>query len=138
MPGGSPSVSAISNPTVTYANAGTYTVSLVASNTLGTGATVTQTISVSECTSINEHSVDLSDVTLLPNPANDELCVTVNNNNQLLYLKIRDITGKELFFQPTPEGNSFKVNLSEFTRAVYLIELGFKNKSTIYKKFVKE
>jgi PKD repeat protein len=41
--GGSPATSPAQNPTVTYATAGTYTVTLTAKNNLGTGTTATQT-----------------------------------------------------------------------------------------------
>ena len=45
FPGGSPATSADPNPTVTYANAGTYTATLIVSNTYGT-TTVTQPVEV--------------------------------------------------------------------------------------------
>ena len=45
FPGGSPATSADPNPTVTYANAGTYTATLVVSNTSGS-TTVTQPVEV--------------------------------------------------------------------------------------------
>lgn len=44
--GGTPSTSTLQNPTVTYAAAGTYTVTLVASNSFGSSAPATQTISI--------------------------------------------------------------------------------------------
>ncbi len=43
FPGGSPSSSTTQNPTVTYSTAGTYNVTLVASNANGTGTTMTKT-----------------------------------------------------------------------------------------------
>ncbi|MBK9418310.1 MAG: PKD domain-containing protein [Flavobacteriales bacterium] len=43
FPGGTPSSSTAQNPTVTYSTAGTYAVTLVASNGLGTGTTMTKT-----------------------------------------------------------------------------------------------
>ena len=46
FPGGTPSSSTSQNPTVTYSVAGTHTVTLVASNSFGTSAPATQTISI--------------------------------------------------------------------------------------------
>ncbi len=43
FPGGSPGTSTAQNPTVTYSAAGTYSVTLTASNGLGTGTTLTRT-----------------------------------------------------------------------------------------------
>lgn len=43
FPGGTPSSSTAQNPTVTYASAGTYAVTLTASNGLGTGTTMSRT-----------------------------------------------------------------------------------------------
>ena len=46
MPNGSPASSSVQNPAVTYNTAGTYTVTLTASNSFGAGAAVSQTITV--------------------------------------------------------------------------------------------
>lgn len=43
---GIPTTSATQNPSVTFATAGTYTVSLTATNSFGTGSTITQTITI--------------------------------------------------------------------------------------------
>ncbi|MBP6697158.1 MAG: PKD domain-containing protein [Flavobacteriales bacterium] len=43
LPGGTPSTSSSQNPVITYAAAGTYNVTLVASNVNGTGSTMTKT-----------------------------------------------------------------------------------------------
>ncbi len=47
LTGGSPSVSSVKNPTVTYSSAGVYTVSLVSTNAYGSSAVYTNTILVS-------------------------------------------------------------------------------------------
>ncbi len=52
MPGGTPASSALQNPTVTYANAGTYTITLTASNSFGASTALSHTITVNANPSI--------------------------------------------------------------------------------------
>lgn len=58
FPGGNPSVSTLQNPSVTYTGSGTYTVTLVATNGVGSSSPYTQTVTVNAaptvtCTATN-------------------------------------------------------------------------------------
>lgn len=53
MPGGSPATSSASSPTVTYATAGVYTVTLISANSNGTSTPVSQTVQVNALPVVN-------------------------------------------------------------------------------------
>ena len=52
FPGGSPATSTVANPVVNYANAGTYTVTLISSNASGTSTPISQVITVGNSPSL--------------------------------------------------------------------------------------
>ncbi len=56
LPGGSPSTSTSQNPSVTFSSAGTYTVSLIATNGIGSSSPVNQVITVGSAPSISATS----------------------------------------------------------------------------------
>ncbi len=92
FPGGTPSSSTLQNPVVTYANLGTYNVSLTASNAFGSGSnTVNGLISVeggNPVPVIEDFEAGIQSIWSIDNPSADPAFFTlVNNdvcNNQVL------------------------------------------------------
>lgn len=82
MQGGTPSTSSLSNPTVSFANPGTYTITLTSSNGAGQSNTSVQTITVSACTAIAEQ-LDKSSPEVYPNPSHGKLYVSNPGNNSI-------------------------------------------------------
>jgi PKD repeat protein len=67
FPGGSPATSTLANPVVNYANAGTYTVTLISSNASGSSTPIAQVITVgqSPAVTVNNPSICLGDAIVL-------------------------------------------------------------------------
>lgn len=68
--GGTPSTSSVNNPTVIYATAGVYTISLTSGNNGGTSNTSVRTLTVNTCVSIEEWNNHAPVIPVYPNPAN--------------------------------------------------------------------
>lgn len=75
MAGGSPSVSTIASPVVSYSAAGVYTISLVASNAFGSSAPATQTVNVSTCIGVQELASNAF-MNAYPNPFTNEFSIS--------------------------------------------------------------
>lgn len=75
--------------------------------------------------------------TLYPNPANESVTVGfVVQNDQTTPLKVVDITGKTIFenMYKTPTGkNEIILDVSNFSKGIYLVKLGDKTKKLIVK-----
>jgi PKD repeat protein len=92
--GGSISSSTSSTPTVTYASPGTYNVQLIVSNTCSMTDTITGTIVVDACLSINEEDA-LTAVTAFVN--GNVLNITFDGfENSLVKLQLRNALGQNV------------------------------------------
>jgi len=118
MPGGNPANSAISNPTVLFANPGTYTITLITSNAFGSSAAYTQTVLVSECLSVTQEAENSSFV-LYPNPNSGRFNVQLSESQRL---RITDTRGFQVGYQLHCNGNPFcEVELADVPEGVYFI-----------------
>ena len=109
--GGNPASSSIAVPTVTYSTPGIYTVTLVATNIYGSGSAVTQTVSVSGCTSIT--GLDDPALKIYPNPSPGRLFLEdIKSNSVTIY----DVTGKAIEYNAAPyHGTGIEISFKEET-----------------------
>ena len=102
--------------------AGTYTVTVTDANNCT--ATATATI---VATGINNITSNITDITLIPNPATDVVKVVVSlTSAQTVEFRMVDITGKYVYtgHETTVQGNvTHTINLNEFASGIYLVEI---------------
>ncbi len=133
MAGGSPSVSTIANPVVSYSAPGTYTISLVASNAFGSSAPATQTVNVSTCIGVAELSNDKT-INVFPNPTKNEIHIIGADNGS--EIKIMNALGAVIYAGIANEENE-KINLSQFSHGLYFVRL-MQNGKPVTTKIIKE
>jgi len=85
--------------------------------------------------SINEIANENS-VSVYPNPATDNIFITVNSNNSVKAIRITDITGKNCYESSTLLNSS--VDISGINPGVYFVTLIFNNDLQVTKKLVKK
>jgi hypothetical protein len=111
----------------------TYTVTVSDRNgCLGT-ATATVVSGISDVSDI------ISNVTLFPNPASDQLNIVVQmDHTRTLQFKVSDITGKLIYADvQTANGNlSRKLDLSAYPSGVYILEVVADDQQSVRKRFV--
>ena len=135
---GDGATSSLMSPSHTYASNGTYTVQLVVSN--GTCAdTITQTISTTQLGISNVSA--FSNLSVFPNPAKEQLNVTVNSNQAINDCRviIRNILGETIYSSDVDLGygiNNLRFNVASFASGVYVVSLQ-SGKETLNMKFVK-
>lgn len=121
FPGGNPSSSALSNPTVTFPVAGIFTISLTASNTAGSGNISVQTITVSACDAITENNAAISRVRFYPNPAKERVYVENLSDNTLV---IYDLLGKPVKYTKNHTSDvTDVVNLQDVVPGIYFVKI---------------
>jgi len=130
--------SSLVSPTHTYPATGTYTVQLIVSN--GNCAdTVTRSINTT-LAGINDISV-LSGLTVFPNPAKDQLSVSVNSSKEFsdCKLQVSNILGQSTYSQDvnlSSGANKFDINIAALSPGIYFISLQ-NGKDTVTARFVK-
>lgn len=140
FPGGTPSSSTLATPAVAYASAGTYTVTLTASNTCGSNTSYQPVVNVSVCTGLKK-LLSESDVLTYYNPLEKTLSITVNqnlNSTENISVGIVDMLGRIIYSGQLQQnaGQSVSViDMSDFSSGLYTLRLADKS-TTFNRKFI--
>lgn len=116
----------VTSQTATGLAVGTYTVTVTDANNCT--ATASATIVAS---GINEVTASITNITLIPNPATDQVKVMVSlASAQTVEFRLVDITGKYVYtaHESAAQGNfTHQINLNEFASGIYLVEIATGN-----------
>jgi hypothetical protein len=125
------------NPSFTFGNAGTYTITLNASNPVGNAST-TKTLTVSTCVGLTENTSLVNNVKLYPNPTKDLVTVSLPQTNSEYNVTITDVLGSIIYNQKTSKNsNDVQINLSGKSNGIYFITIEG-NSEKITKKIIVE
>lgn len=119
FPGGTPATSTDINPSVSYATAGTYDVTLTATNQWGSKTvTLSNHIEIEACAGI-KNNVKSSSVSVYPNPTNGIVTVSdIEKNTQYTILSLSgEIVGKG-----EVSVNSNKIDMTTIQNGFYLVQ----------------
>ena len=66
-----------------------------------------------------------SDIRVMPNPANDKLCVELNleTSGNICIFELYDLTGKKIISMILPHDNLNNINLNEMTEGAYIYKI---------------
>jgi serine protease len=132
FPGGTPSTSNSSSQSVSYASAGSYTATLIVTNSCGADTIVSQTIGVG-CMGIDQLAVN--EPVLFYNATAQELNITLPSSDTNYQLTIFDQLGKVVKSAETGKTN-FIWGMNELSSGVYLVQISNANGKTV-SRFVK-
>jgi len=97
---------------------------------------------VNSAASVRDFQSNISDITLYPNPAKDQMHLSfeagVSNTG---FLRIRDMLGKvinETSIDISPGGNQLDVQVDYLRNGIYFLELNIRDKKRIVKRFIKK
>lgn len=124
---GDGSVSNQANPTHIYAQTGTYTVKLIATNPCGTD-TIIHTLILTGIDEVNPAMIGFNSY---PNPANDMVNIIINSTKEEPSLiQLTDVTGRiiqSINHESVIGENQFQMNLSGVSKGVYMMTLKMGN-----------
>lgn len=136
--GGTPSTSIEQSPTVTYAEAGTYTVTLTTGNVAGSNEAVkTGYILVEESLGTDGNALGNA-VKLYPNPTEGMVTIQLNDDaGKNVVIEVYDITGRKVKSQnaeTTGANQNIELNLSRFNgEQVFIVKMTVGDKTGTYK-----
>jgi PKD repeat protein len=135
LTGASPATSTLQNPVVTYANAGTYTISLKSTNAGGASAIVSKTIAINACNvGVNEiEGSDAKNITVYPNPTNGSFTINLKAVSQV---SIYNLLGDQIIAKNLEPGKH-TIDIAEQATGVYFLSINTENKHQ-HIKIIKE
>lgn len=137
--GGTPATSTVASPTVTYAIPGTYNVSLVATNAVGSSEEVIKTdYMIVEQTAGVDDANKLNNVSIYPNPTKGKVTIQLNEEGgKNVAIEVYDFVGRKVYSTQgvtTGAGQQIELNLSNLTGdQVFFIKLKVDDKTGSYK-----
>jgi hypothetical protein len=109
----------LQNPTHTYANPGSYTVTLVASNCIFSD-TLTLTVQIGPAASIEQSNA--SSFNIFPNPTQNVLSVTGLDAAENHAFQIFDVAGRPVFMG-TLQGTQGSIDVSSLSAGIYVLHI---------------
>ncbi len=136
--GGTPATSTEQNPTVSYAEPGTYNVTLVASNTAGENEAAKEDYIVVEAVNGLEENQLAGKVSVYPNPTNGIVNIELNDDaGKEVSIAVFDFTGRrvhEANAQTTGVSQKVELNLTKLAgEQVFFIQIQVGDKTGTYK-----
>jgi hypothetical protein len=108
------------NPQVSFSNPGTYTISLSTSNPVGAGNTYTQSITISDCTGLQQLSHD-EPLKVYPNPSNGQITVETGSRSSSDLIVV-DALGETLL-RKTSRAAAEDLDLSNLPKGIYFLRI---------------
>ncbi len=133
LPNVLPDTSVNQNVIASFSAPGTYPVSLTVSNSFGTSAIFTKTVTVQVCTGVKEISKEL--IKLFPNPTGQNLTIDAGLLEGAKTVEIVDGAGK-LVLTKTNSDKIFNIDLSSFDDGNYFVNLKINNKIYTSQKLI--
>lgn len=123
-------------PTITVSPSSSinYTVMATAVNNCSKSDTIS--LFVSPCTNLESYLG--SELFIYPNPANNIIYIEQKNNTKAIYYSLTDITGKELIGKRQISSIKEIVDISEYAKGIYLLQISIRDGQSVTKKIVKE
>lgn len=120
---GDSQTSTIINPTHIYANAGTYTVTLIAQNSSGSDTT-TVVVTINACVGIATNNLPELEFTVVPNPGDGHFELFISGNSTDSYtMQVFDTPGKLVKSLAVKAANRMEINLSGLPAGVYFLKI---------------
>ncbi|MCE3228636.1 MAG: hypothetical protein K0S32_3187 [Bacteroidetes bacterium] len=109
------------NPTITLVNAGTYTITLKATNTSGT-MIATQQVTVSTCIGVEENSLNASNISVYPNPAKDHLNIEIPEGFSDNYsVTLTNVLGKVILSEKVANKEKINISFASVAKGIYFV-----------------
>ncbi len=123
FPGGTPSVSTISNPTVSFSTAGVYSVSLISSNSfVGASNTAIKTVTVNACTEIFEQESNYTEIVVYPNPGQGIFSID-KYSDQITSYSLYNVLGQIILKNELKNGIKNEFNIEKQPNGIYFLNV---------------
>lgn len=121
FPAATISNSTAATPTVSFANAGTYTITLTATSGTSTSS-VDKVVTIENCTGISNNTEVVASLNVFPNPTKNKITVEVANVDAYT-LTLVDVLGKVVLSQSANSAQNVTLDLSNQAKGVYFLNV---------------
>ncbi len=128
------SSSTATTPTITFTNAGQYTITLTANNGTAT-STFDQVIEVATCTGINDVTADVK-FAVYPNPTSGTLNIKLADGTSNFKYTVRNILGATVATENIKNQDNVSINLANQAAGVYFVTIENNGKKSTQKIIV--
>ena len=97
---------------------------------------ITNTFNTEFVQSLSNVDFNQNNVTMYPNPADDNLLISNMGTEKISEIVIYEISGKKVFDYKKSFESQVNINVSDFARGIYLVEIISENKSKLTKKLI--
>jgi hypothetical protein len=128
------------NPTINFPVAGTYTVSLIASNSIGISTSYT-VVDLADCVGLRENSVLQTNISLVPNPSSGFVNLKTNfNKSQNLEVTIYNSLGETVFKNSylNVSNNTLNLNAEKLAVGLYSVMISNTAEKTVKRLVISE
>jgi photosystem II stability/assembly factor-like uncharacterized protein len=124
------------NKTIELTQVGSYTVTLVASNTSGPSVPAVRVYNAILCvTNIDENKNSLNNLNVFPNPAHDQLNILLPTGGDIYKVKLTNVVGSVVYEEKTVKGGkeTMSINLTNKAKGIYFLTVESNNGKAIKK-----
>lgn len=131
------------NKTISFSTAGTYSVTLIASNASGPSMPVTKVVVIDACasstTSVSENKSLSVNLNIFPNPAHDQLNIVLPASKDAYNVTLVNVIGAVVFEEKSVKSSkeTMTINLTNKAKGIYFLTVESNNEKAI-KKIVVE
>lgn len=99
---------------------------------------ITNTIETEFVENLSVADFSNSTVILYPNPTNDSFQIKLNGNDAIQQISVYDVVGKRIYYTENLNLNSTSVDVNNFNRGIYLVEVITTSNQKLVNKIVKQ
>jgi len=101
-------------------------------------AIVTNTFNTEFVETLGNNEFSNTTIGLYPNPAKDSFTIGNTGAEEIAQISIYEVSGKKVFSQTKSFDTLTTINVSDFAKGIYLVEITSKNKTKLTKKLIIE
>lgn len=99
---------------------------------------ITNTIETEFVENLSVADFSVSTVVLYPNPVKDSFQIKLNGNDSIQRISIFDMVGKRIYYKENLNLNSTSVDVNNFNRGIYLVEVITTSNQKLVNKIIKQ
>lgn len=99
---------------------------------------ITNTIETEFVENLSVIDFSNSTVVLYPNPAKDSFQIKLNGNDAIQQISVYDMVGKRIYYKDNLNLNSTSVDVNNFNRGIYLVEVITTSNQKLVNKIIKQ
>ncbi|MBK8344097.1 MAG: T9SS type A sorting domain-containing protein [Bacteroidetes bacterium] len=91
--------------------------------------------SYAEPVQVNDYFI--AEVNIFPNPANDVINMSLENNSKIISIQLFDVQGRMIYYEAGPPLDQYAISVKSLNAGVYIGAIVSENGNTYFVNFIK-